>query len=90
MSNSIELVKVFNKAFDDYTDGFNAGKREGAKQELLEIKSKLDKEVFYFDLDDKHVLLNYIKERLKDLANENVCVSQKPKVFEELEGVNKK
>jgi hypothetical protein len=56
-------------------------KREGAKQELeLLLNYK------YFNDEDK-ILNRYIEKRLKDLANDNVCVSQKPKVFEELEGV---
>ena len=74
ISKGIDKELMKDSRMKGYIQGLEQGRREGAKQELLEIKAKLDKEVFYFDLDDKHVLLNYIKERLKELE----------------EGVNKK
>lgn len=62
----------------------NNARRAGAKQELEALEKEIKKRSLEYTLTDIY-FLNHIEKRLKDLANEGVCMSQKPKVFEELE-----
>jgi hypothetical protein len=69
----------------------SVAERRGRVEELKVWETMLDDTILADETDgvvackDLYVIRERMQNRLLDLANEGVCVSQKPKVFEELE-----
>ena len=77
------VCKKHYKAIQE--QGKKEGRLQGSKEELEFVLNKLKeaKKLGYEEMTIK-VFNIIIKKRLKDLANDNVCVSNKPKVCKEL------